>query len=344
MPSLTLKLTRLLLDTLYQPTERCANKPSHILILRDENKLGDMVITTGLIDHLYQAGMVVSVAAGPLNRLISENLPQVRHTFIIQPSRPWRLASTIKQLRKQQFDLVLDFSDHISAFHYALIAAIGGKQTLGFNKSQFKRYDITLSADLREKHICWRYQQVLHRLDIPCEHYSYLVPIPPNELQRVGNYLLQKSHQKVVVINPFAADHERFLSILQVNAIIKQIQALDKQRLIIIIGPPNLIRTLNLARGAISNPFQTLWSAAAWVKYADLVISPDTAWVHIAKAFQRPLIAFYNNKILPGGLINKQVWAPDYQPSTQLVSHDRLISSIPVSQIEPVIRQYLTPS
>lgn len=342
MPPLKLRLATLLLDVFYNPAATPWTKPSNVLILRDENKLGDMVITTGLIHYLNQAGIEISVAAGSLNAMIPENLPQVSNTFTLEPNKPWRLWAVVRRLRQQQFDLVLDFSDNISAFHYCLIALIKTKHTLGFNKSSLKRYDINITADLREKHICWRYQQVLRMLDIQSNDYPYTVPIPSTELKQVTDYLRQKSQHRLVVINPFAADQERFLSLLQVNSMIKQIQALDNQILIVIIGPADLLRTLNLARGAITNPFHTIWSAAALVKYADLVISPDTAWVHIARAFQRPLIALYNNKILPGGLINKRVWAPDYQPSTQIVSTDKLISHIPVRQIEPLIRQYLT--
>ncbi|HDZ3112781.1 TPA: lipopolysaccharide heptosyltransferase family protein, partial [Klebsiella pneumoniae] len=85
----------------------------------------------------------------------------------------------------------------------------------------------------------------------------------------------------------------------------------------------------------VINPFNTLHYAMALIAQAELIISPDTSVVHMAAAWNKPLIAVYKDVLL-----NNRLWAPGYDNARQIIvkcgkvhQHrglvDRIIAALP---------------
>ena len=85
----------------------------------------------------------------------------------------------------------------------------------------------------------------------------------------------------------------------------------------------------------VINPFNTLHHAMALIAQAELIISPDTSVVHMAAAWNKPLIAVYKDVLL-----NNRLWAPGYDNARQIIvkcgkvhQHrglvDRIIAALP---------------
>ncbi|PLK74377.1 glycosyl transferase, partial [Klebsiella pneumoniae] len=100
---------------------------------------------------------------------------------------------------------------------------------------------------------------------------------------------------------------------------------LDHRREIRIPLPPEVV----------INPFNTLHHAMALIAQAELIISPDTSVVHMAAAWNKPLIAVYKDVLL-----NNRLWAPGYDNARQIIvkcgkvhQHrglvDRIIAALP---------------
>lgn len=74
----------------------------------------------------------------------------------------------------------------------------------------------------------------------------------------------------------------------------------------------------------------------ALIAQADLIISPDTSIVHMAAAWQKPLIAIYKDVRL-----NNQLWAPGYENARQIiikcgkVHQKQDIASLIMAEIDP---------
>ena len=73
----------------------------------------------------------------------------------------------------------------------------------------------------------------------------------------------------------------------------------------------------------------------ALIALAELIISPDTSVVHMAAAWNKPLIAVYKDVLL-----NNRLWAPGYDNARQIIvkcgkvhQHrelvDRIIAALP---------------
>ena len=88
-------------------------------------------------------------------------------------------------------------------------------------------------------------------------------------------------------------------------------------------------------KAVVINPFNTLHHAMALIAQAELIISPDTSVVHMAAAWNKPLIAVYKDVLL-----NNRLWAPGYDNARQIIvkcgkvhQHrglvDRIIAALP---------------
>jgi ADP-heptose:LPS heptosyltransferase len=335
---LKLRLACLLLDR--KNTQNFdASSIKKVLILRDDNKIGDMVVSTGLFRQLHDNGVHVSVVCGKSNFCIIENNPIVDQVFFFEKG----VMNTIKlalRLRREKFDLIFDFGDYISPIYFIFVSLIHSRHVIGFNKSKFNVYDVNYDYPHLEKHITGRYKEVLSLFSLNTENYQYSLAIPQSIEDEVNAFLESLAVKKLVVINPFTANKSRDLSIEQIDGIVKGIKKIDESITIIIIGTQASLKEIAIS-GVEKSPFATFMHAAALVKDADLVISPDTSWVHVACAYQRPLIALYGNSEILGGFVNNKVWAPNYSQATQIISQDSAVSSIPVERITQEIERNL---
>lgn len=309
-----------------------------VLILRDDNKIGDMIVSTGLFKIMHESGRYVGVVSGKDNGHIIEKSMYVDQRYLFT-KKTKEIINLAFKIRREKYDLILDFGDYISPIYYAFICLINARNVLGFNKRKFKRYNVNIEYPFTDIHITDRYKKALTLMELPADNYQYSLEIPKDIREEVNNFLLFIPYKRLVVINPFTASPDRDMSELQLNSIVEKIGSLDSNAVILIIGPPDRLDTVNI-KGVHKSPFKSFLHAVVCVENADLVISPDTSWVHVACAFDRNLIALYGESIILGGLINNKVWAPNYAKAVQLIGQGKKISSIPVEDIYQAINAY----
>ncbi|GAA0491256.1 MULTISPECIES: glycosyltransferase family 9 protein [Tatumella] len=340
---LKLKLVCMMFDMTCRPTAPDLKAIKKVLVLRDDNKIGDMIVSTGLFDQLHSAGLRVDVVAGNANAFIAESLPQVSAIFLY-PQKILQILQTGCQLRRQKYDLVIDFGDYLSPVYYSFISLINARHTLGFNKPQFCRYDLNVTDTAIDQHITTRYKKVLAMLGLPSDTYRYQLQVPDIPRREANAFIHSLPSDAIVVLNPFAASKDRMLSPQQISAFTRMVNQIAPELQVIVIGPPDLLAATEIPVTAIKNPCDSFWSAVVLVQRARLLISPDTSWVHVACAYQTPLIALYKSKIIDGGLINNKVWAPGFQPSVQIITDKNSVADIEPQAIAGALKQYLRPA
>ena len=127
-----------------------------ILLLRNDG-IGDMVITTALIRVLAQHGYQVSVMSQKSALEIIQNNPHVAHTFVWRDNySSGEMRQVEQQVREQHFDLIIDMRYPVyfkhSPHRIMLPYYLGGKYTLGWNKSALKCYDASINHYTRRGH------------------------------------------------------------------------------------------------------------------------------------------------------------------------------------------------
>lgn len=77
-------------------------------------------------------------------------------------------------------------------------------------------------------------------------------------------------------------------------------------------------------QNVIANPFKSFMASACLVQHSNFVMTVDTSIVHLARAFDKPQLAIYNNRLFNNKLINNIVWGPNSSQAKQITTKDNL--------------------
>ncbi|MBK0098791.1 glycosyltransferase family 9 protein [Erwinia sp. S63] len=303
-----------------------------VLFLRDDDKIGDMVVSTSLFREFRREGFLVDVLAGKNNSKIIECNPYVNDFFVVEKDNKRKLAQA-KILANKKYDVVVDMGDKISPFHLLFLKKLNAKNVVGFNKNGFNIYNKSLDYLGYDAHITERYNLLMKSFGFRRFNTDYDIHVNDEVCNDVSDFMNKIEYSYKIVLNPFAADVRRDMSPEQINLLISKIKIRWSDVEVILVGDPLRINKLDCIN-AIVNPFTSLASACEIIRLADMIISPDTAIVHIAATWKKPLIGLYGNDI-HGEYINSIVWGPGYDLARQIYTQDKYhtVSTIDVDDI-----------
>lgn len=300
----------------------------HLLLLRLDDKIGDMVVTTGCAQALAAKGYRVSVLTGPVCKQILAGADYLEKVHLYKP------RMSLAALQAERFDAVIDFDDVNTYERFKLLSELNVGCVIGYNKEQYKLFDHSIAFLDATKHISARYQQLLNLFGIAVDHYTYHVAGDAQEREMVAQLLANEPAQTCfVAINPFTGSGDKDFSREQVASIVEHLKALPYLTRAVIIGQSAKVSQLNIDNALFLRD-STINSAVEIVRRVDLVITPDTSIVHIARALDKPLIAVYNQrKLKDTGLPGYKIWAPGYEKATQLICSTDNISAMPMAEL-----------
>ena len=300
----------------------------HLLLLRLDDKIGDMVVTTGCAQALAAKGYRVSVLTGPVCKQILAGADYLEKVHLYKP------RMSLAALQAERFDAVIDFDDVNTYERFKLLSELNVGCVIGYNKEQYKLFDHSIAFLDATKHISARYQQLLNLFGIAVDHYTYHVAGDAQEREKVAQLLANEPAQTCfVAINPFTGSGDKDFSREQVASIVEHLKALPYLTRAVIIGQSAKVSQLNIDNALFLRD-STINSAVEIVRRVDLVITPDTSIVHIARALDKPLIAVYNQrKLKDTGLPGYKIWAQGYEKGTQLICSTDNISAMPMAEL-----------
>ncbi|CDG20480.1 putative glycosyl transferase [Xenorhabdus poinarii G6] len=304
------------------------NSIKTILLLRNEDKIGDMVVDTILLKELNKAGYIVDFLATETNSIVLKHNPYVRNIFIATPIDTTSFmqnfrhnvpAKTIEKLRNNKYDLIIDPSLFNTPIHRLIFfKQLNVKYVIGFNKNKWlNHYDKKINFDYNENHIKLTYKLIMNSLNIRInDDVSYDLHYP-NEIDlNIKEYLDELNlplRKRNIIINTFAGNKDRCLSIHQLNKIVNILNDTYNDINIIFLGHEKLI-DMTMFEGVYRSPFESLYHTMSLISQSDLIISPDTSIVHIAAAYKKPLIAIYQDI-----KSNNTLWGPGYNEAIQIL-------------------------
>lgn len=309
----------------------------HVLILRLDDKIGDMIVATGLINVLYENNIKVSVLTGPVCHGLLSNSPLIEKCFIYK--RRGRLIN----LQKERIDLVVDFDDVVSFERCHMMSCFNRAHIVGFNKINFPMYHTSLAHLDESSHITERHKSVIKLLNLTALNYSYSLPECRKAREKVAEVVDSIAYSHLIAINPLTGAEDKDFSTEQTQQIVDYIKSIDEKILVIIIGQESKIVKMGL-KNVVLIPESTINVAVEIVSRCDFVISPDTSIVHTANTFNKPLLALYNKrKLKDTGLSGYNLWSPNYSNAKQVIVEEMMIREVPVSKITPLIDEILKP-
>ncbi|MCQ5471326.1 lipopolysaccharide heptosyltransferase family protein [Pantoea brenneri] len=317
-----------------------------ILLVRNEGKVGDIIVSTPLIRSLHQAGYIVDLLVTEACYGVMQYSPFIRHIYkaadcsyknYLKSLNHTVSKSTMSLLNKNKYDLIIDPCLSETPVHrLKLFRDINARFVIGLNKkSDIRHYTVSVSYKNEKQHVTELLSLISKCIGIEATgNVTYSLHFPDVVLDEVRHFL---SPWKKIIINAFAGTPERNFSQQQLLKIIKMINDNNREVKVIILDHRNEM-VVPLPDNVVKNPFYTLHHVMALVKESDAVITPDTSIVHIAAAWKKPLIAVYKNSP------NNNMWAPGYEKASHIIVHDDKTSdveNIPERILNELIRRNL---
>ncbi|MFX4233640.1 glycosyltransferase family 9 protein [Aliarcobacter butzleri] len=284
-------------------------KINKILIIRDGG-IGDAICSYPLIRELKInfPNAQIDIYASLNNHFMYKYNPYINNVYLKYKKRQWyKSYFEIIKMRNNHYYLAID--DTVLRFHRTIytmlinpdfiLASSGTKTRYGFDRNELSFYYKTYSS-YTLNHIVDKRLKILDLLKI--NNYSNKMDfyLPNNLDNNVLEFINKFKPHKVVALNTEGSNSSRTLTKEQ---IIKLCTLLKKENLKIIpfCLPSkynyfeNLIKENNLYNVELPYKTKTIFDAAFILKHCDLLISPDTSFIHIASGLNIPTIGLFWN-------------------------------------------------
>ena len=276
----------------------------NILILR-LGKIGDIIIASSAFSvwkKLFPENRLHLVTLYKNKEVLKYNKDLDKIYFI--KNKPF-LFLKLFGLRLLKFDLLIDLNDDPSTTSTLIRKFVKPKSTAGFKFSDQNNLDISLEQpSKKETHIIERLSQFIKKINPKFidENLSPILYLGKTEndeaIHELGSDVMDK---KIIAINLSAGASIRYWPeknwIKLINMICKQSNVWNF--IILSEKKDKKIRDIILQQIDKSRVIPTGYNSfqyyAAFIKNSDLVITADTAAVHIASAFNIPVVAIYPN-------------------------------------------------
>ena len=282
----------------------------NILFLRYD-RIGDMVITTPVFRELKREypEINITVLASKVNQGVLLNNPYVNEVFTNHKNNFFSDLPTLLKLRKKQFDVCVEF-DHSVIPHAILrhriikpkkILSVIKEGRYGVKGDELKLYD-RFTDKPKDAHFRDIWLDTLSPFGIVPKSNEYDLYITDKQEEFTNTFLKQFYPKCLIGINLEGAVKGKRIQFIELERICKGLyQANNNIQIIILTTPSNFqITTKKISKIALdyvvtSYKTKSILDMAALIKHLDLVITPDTSIVHIASAFNIPIVTIHED-------------------------------------------------
>ena len=259
--------------------------------------LGDMILTTPLFSALKEVfpEAELTVIANPWNSIIPENHPVVKDVFVI-PSGAGGVPTWLLLFTFRRFDLYIDPKDHRSTTSRFAAELVRSKRKLVVPKNLpiFSGFDIIppptsphfVDSALAPMLAIAPEREFLRRP-------SFQIP---GEIRQRVEKIVEGSSDPLLLVNISTGSPTRRWPEEKWSQFVGKV---EWSGTIVVISSPSdresAERVASSRENAFYQPTENLMEAAALVQMSDRLVTSDTSIVHVAGAFNKPLLALYFN-------------------------------------------------
>ena len=285
-------------------------KSQSVLFLRYD-RIGDMVITTPVFRELKLAypDISITVLASKANQNVLLNNPYVDHIITNHKNSLFQDLPLLLKLRRQKFDACVEF-DHSVVPHAILrLKIINPKKVIsvkkdgryGVNGSELSLYDFYTDKP-KKSHFRDIWLATLKPFDVKPKSNNYDLFITDTQQKQAQNFIKQYSSKFLVGINLEGAVKGKKIKFSELWQICQGLHKANNNIQVIILTTPGNLQSIyeKVTEGSLdyvvtSYKTDTILDAAALISQLDLIITPDTSIVHIASAFNKPIVTIHEN-------------------------------------------------
>jgi ADP-heptose:LPS heptosyltransferase len=305
-----------------------------ILLIRLE-RIGDVLVSVPVLRSLR-----ARYPQGHIDLLVSRANYAVRDAVVPFVTHVWCYKKTLgsalrllRALRGTRYDVVVDLLDHPSTTAQLVIRWCGAPAAVGLLHAESGLYTHAAPVlDPGAVHPVERLAQLLlpFGIDPATQSLDLAYPLASTDIERARLTLGPTTRPLRFGVNLSSRRAERHWGSANYIALIRHITAHDARFAVSVCGAPGdaaEVKHVAEATGTQAVPAcSSLREFAAIVHEFDLLLTPDTAAVHLAAAWKLPTVALYHSipAVAP--------WLP-YNTPHRAVADPRGIPAIPLDQV-----------
>ncbi|MDP8299025.1 MAG: glycosyltransferase family 9 protein [Candidatus Tantalella remota] len=259
------------------------SKIKKILLITLSN-LGDIILTTPVVNKLHSEfpNAVIDVMCGEPGREVFRDHPAVGAVDAAQKIRTFsgRVKQTLS-IRKKRYDLIIDLKNPLTPFLAG--ARMHAKIT----------FDPTGVRHKVEEHLL----KLTGLVDDPLSDIKFFISVKPEE-KRYADSFVGGDWKRLVVMNPGAKSHLKRWDAFKFAKLTDMIVTEFKSR-VVLVGCDEDREVVGKVVSSVTTPVEDLCSKtslgtlAGLMSEADLVVTNDSAPLHVASAVNAPTVAIF---------------------------------------------------
>ena len=272
------------------------NKPKKVLVLRND-RIGDLLISEPFFRYLREAlpKAEIDVLLSNKNLNAANAIREHIDLVLVYEKEASKLLELYKKIKSRKYDLVIDLFDKASSTSSILCRLSDAKYTIGFDKENRATYNLIVEPlDGKTRHIVERTAQML------C---AFALDIDSLDLRLNYNSasVLPKRNHKLLGINLSGSNRSKFWGVQNYIDFIKLINAEYPEIEIRIFSTPDYqseLEQITSATSAKAAPkFKNFDEYALGLSACEYLLTPDTAAVHLASAFEIKTLVLFNQNL-----------------------------------------------
>ena len=307
----------------------------NILLVR-LGKIGDIIIASSVFEILKNKFPNCRITLLTLKRNTEVLKYNPKIDFKIFTSKNLSLYLSLLKLRNINFDLLLDLNDDASKTSSIIRKLVKIKSSVGFDFGSADKPSITIpQPDKNKTHILDRIIVLLNAIDIYPEKNNFkpILYLGKQEESEIVNQLTAFEEYRIAAINISAGAPIRIWKDEYYSKLIKAIAKNERWKIVILHSKEDFKKAKSLSltfegNKVIQMRYHSFQHFASYIRHANLLITADTSAVHVASAFNIPVIALY-----PKVKWNFVSWQPLSDLKISLLSKTESINGIAVEEV-----------
>ena len=291
-----------------EPEDFDRDSISSVLVVRQDSRLGNLVLMTPLI-----SGLRTVFPDARLDVLISEGFeemyrlnPEIDNLIVFQKKKarviPWQYLRFIHNLRKNKYDLAVDVSNgyHFSLNNVLLTSLSGAKYRLGYDRDDAKSFlNILAPLPPEETHITDAMLGLIKFISPGLQEFPLSFYVSESDRSFAKKWLNEcniRDFDSFFVIHPGGRGKKQW-GAENFAELIGRIDSDISARIVVIVGEAEdeLIDSISELTDTAIEIIQniTICQMAAVIESCDMFISNDTGPMHVSSALGRPTVGIF---------------------------------------------------
>ena len=277
-------------------------KIKSILFIRNDGKIGDMIINTLMFREIKKAypQIKIGVVTRGANRQVIVNNPYVDKIYNYSKSNG-ELKNLANEIASEKYDLLIDFSEMLRVKQMKFINLCKAGINIGLNKADWSLFDVSVEYTRMDQHITHRYKEYLKILGIKNPDLSYDIHLSEENLKFGIEFRERIKEKKLICINPYGASKYRTLNKDKIKEIVEVVLKEDDTAVTFVYSPDKLVELKKIVeemdskRIYLNENISSIMDTASIIKISDFIITPDTSIVHLGVALDKQMAAIYRS-------------------------------------------------